>query len=158
MSNFEGVSKVQRKEIESETIAAISEGRAMPLPEFLNENSEARAAFLEALTKSKELSDSLKQLTPEERLAMLAVFSEVLDKPQPTTMENIAAIINGSVLSVGIGMAGAGYQGDNMGLFITGCGAIMMSVNLLLNQRGMEKLNIEQRDAIKKQLLEAATA
>ena len=158
MEKFYGVSEVQRKEIEQDTLAAIAEGQAMPLPDFLNESSEARKAFLGALDKSQELRASLSELTPDEKSKLLTAFSEVLNKPEATTLESVATILVSSLGAVGATLSVVGYASGNTGLLITGCSTLLATINLIMSGSAMDKLSTEQRESLKKHILQVVAA
>lgn len=151
MSGIESLPKNQKNEIEKDTLEAIVDGRAMPLPDFLNESSEAREAFTEALGKSEELRKGLEQLSPEERLLFIQKFTEALENDNPSQLESwlqggyLGLAPTGGVIAVSAGS-------PLFGMVTLGTSLVMLLSGLYLHSSRKSEKN-----ELKKLIIESVT-
>lgn len=84
MQNFENSTESTSFSIsiEDETLEAIAEGRALPLPEFLSENPEAKIALLRAFEEANNIKAGLSELEPEQRERFVEILSEALENKE----------------------------------------------------------------------------
>lgn len=82
MHNFENnlnTPSTEEFNLEEETLEAIAEGRALPTPEFLAENTEAKLALLRAFEEATNIKEGLLELEPEQRERFVQILSEALE-------------------------------------------------------------------------------
>ena len=148
MPNFEGISKEQDKALREDTLEAIEAGTALPLPEFLQEDPEARRAFAEAIKSSEELKVSMSELSDEEREMFLKVFAEVLGSDQQTTkLEEILDSLK-PMLTIGSTLAASGVITNNEAMM--GTGILVAAAGVIMNFRKMREKSGERPEDLRR--------
>lgn len=154
MGNLESFN-ANNEDIRNQTLEAIEAGTAMPLPEFLQNDPEARRAFAEAIKNSKTLRDSMSELSQEERDAFLKAFAEVLSSDgeigSKEEIEDKLMVKRNSLLSLGIaagGIATGGMALAGTGLLIAAVGAIINYKAVISLLRGDDEKSREIKDYI----------
>lgn len=99
MNSFENNFQTLQPEvfnIEKETLEAIAAGRALPTPEFLAENTEAKLALLRAFEDATNIKEGLSELEPEQRQKFIQILSDALESeevpPGTLFMQGILAL------------------------------------------------------------------
>lgn len=163
--SVEGFSPKQEN-LRDQTLEAMEAGTAMPLPEFLQEDPEARRVFAEAIKSSEELRDSMAGLTDEERDAFLQAFAEVLASDgEIGTEEQIRQKLQvklGSKLGLGVTASGAGLLGlglTGVALPVAITGLFIAATSVALNFKATRDLiggSAQNTEVIKDYILKTA--
>lgn len=121
MPNFEGISKEQSKDLRRQTLESIEAGTAMPLPEFIKEDPEARHTFAKAIEETNKLRRAMSELNDEEQKLFLQKFKEILEiePDNPNDNASVSNAIMGTLtgLTIVVGGTAAATQG-NLGVAI----------------------------------------
>ena len=137
----------------TEALDAVREGRAMPLPSFLEENRDARRIFSEALRSSEELRHSLKELSPEEKILFIKQFSGALDRHNTNTLNDIAS--KASYVSMGVG--GALLAVPDFNSKIVGASALVNGISFNLGRIFHHISDEKERNTLKNLIIETVS-
>ncbi len=138
----------KQEDLRQQTLEAIEAGTALPLPEFLQEDSEARRAFADAISGSEELKASMSQLSEEERDMFLKAFAEVLGSDQQTTkLDEILDSLK-PMLTIGSTLAASGILTNNEAMM--GTGILVAAAGVIMNFRKMREKSGERSEDLRR--------